>query len=106
MSHTFDAITIGLKVVGCTDSTAANYNPKAEINDGKCFDASFESCVENSLLSISLIDCSSEEAKRSLKIYTIYDGYKQAVRESNQTKIDMYSEQLADMCNAEYCKTC
>ena len=106
MSHTFDTITIGLKVAGCTDPTAANYNPKAEINDGKCFNASFENCVETLLMSISLMDCSSEEAKRALKVYAIYDGYKQAVRESNQTKIDMYSEQLANMCNAEYCETC
>tara|TARA_R110000787_G_scaffold197895_3_gene309121 strand:+ start:6732 stop:7052 length:321 start_codon:yes stop_codon:yes gene_type:complete len=106
MANTFHAITIGLKVAGCTDPTAANYNPKAEISDGNCFNSAFENCTEDLLMSASLLDCSSAEAKKALKVYALYDGYKQAVRESNQTKIDIYSKQLADMCNAEYCETC
>ena len=38
MSHTFDAITIGLKVVGCTDSTAFNYDPLANMSNETCIE--------------------------------------------------------------------
>ena len=106
MKHYFEAITIGLEEAGCTDPDAINYNPNATINTGVCFDAAFEECVYNNLFSVSLRDCSLEHTKRVLKIYAIYDGYKQAVREANQTKIDIYTEQLTNMCNAEYCESC
>jgi len=106
ISKTFDSVTVELAEAGCTDPSSANYNPNATINDGMCFNKGFENCVADMLLSISLRDCSTAEAKRALKVYAIYEGYKQAVRESNQTKINIYSQQLADMCNAEYCESC
>jgi hypothetical protein len=106
MAHTFDAITIGLKIEGCMDSTAANYNSNASIDSGICFDAAFEDCVKNLLFSVSLKDCHSDQTKRALKIYALHEGYKQAVREGNQVKINTYTQQLTDMCNAEYCESC
>ena len=104
--HTFDTITVRPVIYGCTDTTAANYNSRAAIDDGTCFDAGVEQCVKNSLFSLSLTDCDTKEAERALKIYALYDGYKQAVIEGNQTKIDMYIQKLTDMCNAEYCESC
>jgi len=106
VARTFDTVTVELAEPGCMDRNSANYNPKAQISDGICFNKVFADCVEDMLFSVNLRDCSSAEAKRALKVYAIYEGYKQAVREDNQTKIDIYSQQLADMCNAEYCTTC
>ena len=102
----FRAITIKPQEAGCMDSSAANYNPNAKIDAGMCFEGSFEQCVEDHLFSVSLRECSDEHMKRALKIYALYDGYKQAIKEKNQLKIDTYTQQLADMCNAEYCETC
>ena len=106
ISKTFDSVTVELVEAGCTDPTSANYNPKASISNGMCFNKAFENCVENMLFSINLRSCSSAEAKRALKVYAIYEGYKQAIREANQTKIDIYSQQLADICNAKHCENC
>lgn len=106
MAITFDSITIELAEAGCMDSTAANYNPNATISDGMCYSAAFESCVQALLFSVTLRDCHSDKAKRALKVYALYDAYKQAIRESNQTKVDIYTQQLANMCNAEYCESC
>tara|TARA_E500000305_G_scaffold103363_1_gene98804 strand:+ start:11139 stop:20198 length:9060 start_codon:yes stop_codon:yes gene_type:complete len=103
---TFDTITINPRIYGCTDSTAANYNIDATVDDGTCFDGAFEQCVKDALLSVSLMDCETKEAERALKLYALYDGYKQAVMENNQTKIDRYIEQLTNLCNAEHCESC
>ncbi len=102
----FKAITIGLKEAGCLDESAANYNPRATIDTGVCYDASFEQCVYDHLFSTSLQDCNDDHIKRTLKIYALYDSYKQAVKEKNQVKIDTYIKQITDMCNAEYCESC
>ena len=103
---TFDAITISPGEEGCVDPAASNYNPDATINSKICFNSEFEKCIQKMLFSVRLRDCNTTKSKQALKAYAIYEGYKQAVRESNQTKIDIYSQQLADMCNAEYCKSC
>ena len=106
MINYFEAITIGLSKAGCTDPDASNYDSKAQINTGLCFSAAFEECLYNNLFSVSLRDCHADQTKRVLKMYVIYDGYRQAIREGNQTKIDIYTEQLTNMCNAEYCESC
>ncbi len=106
MAHTFDAITILLEKSGCTDPSSQNYDPDAGISNGICFDPAFEACVKNLLFAVSLRDCHADESKRALKVYALHEGYKQAVREANQTKINIYTQQLTDMCNAEYCESC
>jgi len=106
MANYFEAITIGLGEAGCMDSSAANYNSRASINTGVCFSAAFEQCVYNSLFSVSLRECTAEHAKRILKLYAVHNAYKQSIIEGNQIKIDIYTQQLTDMCNAEYCESC
>jgi len=102
----FKAITIVLAEAGCVDESAANYNPKATIDTGVCYDASFEQCVQNHLFSVSLKECSDAHIKRTLKIYALFDSYKQSVKENNQVKIDIYTKQLTELCSSEYCESC
>ena len=101
-----DTISVEVRPFGCKDPNAYNFNPKSALDDGSCIPTTFVECVESKLFSVSLRDCSSKDAKRALKLYTIFQSYVQSVLEGNQKKIDTYSKQIADMCNAEYCETC
>tara|TARA_R100001463_G_scaffold126286_1_gene183918 strand:+ start:2626 stop:2961 length:336 start_codon:yes stop_codon:yes gene_type:complete len=104
--RSFDSLAVEPKAYGCTDGTAYNYNPNAVKDDGSCIEISFGECIENALFSITLRDCSSKEAKRALKLYTIWKAYKQSLAEGNQTKVNIYSEQIVELCNLEYCESC
>ena len=42
-------------------------------------------------------------ATEALKTKTFFDAYKEALKEKNSVKIEIYKEKLADLCN---CKTC
>ena len=44
-----EAFTLKLKIPGCTDSTAGNYNPDAGVDDGSCIDMDIMLCIENAL---------------------------------------------------------
>jgi len=103
---TFDAVTIELRKAGCTDPKAANYDVNALISSEVCYNSAFESCVENILFNVSLRDCSTSGADDALKLFAVHEGYKQAIRENNKVKIDIYSQQILDMCNAKHCATC
>lgn len=104
--RSFNSFAIEPQPYGCTNPTAYNYNPKAFKDDGSCIEVSFGDCIETALFSVTLRDCSSKEAKRVLKLYTIWKAYKQALTESNQTKINIYSEQIVELCNLEHCESC
>jgi len=101
-----EAFTLKLAVPGCTDGSAGNYNPEAEVDDGTCIELELFQCIENSLLSIDLAECHHDTAKRNLRIYTVYKMYQAALKEKNQVKIDMYKKELKEMCDAQYCESC
>jgi hypothetical protein len=99
----FEPFKIELVVPGCTDTTAANYDSNAVIDDGSCLDGVLYDCVKSALFDIDTLKCDTRENKRSLQIYTIYQSYKEAVKENNEVKIEMYGDKLTELCN---CKTC
>ena len=102
----FESFTVEPKIYGCIDETASNYNADATVNDRLCFEGKWQECVENALLSVSLQDCHSTNAKRALKMYTLWHSYRAAVLEQNDKKINIYTEQLTNLCSAEYCESC
>ena len=99
----FEPFTLELLEPGCTDSEAANYNENAGIDNGTCIDAALYDCVKDALLNIDTLQCDSRESTKALQIYTVYQSYKESLKEKNSVKIEMYKEKLADLCN---CKTC
>ena len=101
-----EAFTLKLKIPGCTDSTAGNYNPDAGVDDGSCIDMDIMLCIENALLTIDLAECHYEQANRGLRIHTVYKMYVASIAEKNQIKIDMYKKELKEMCDAQYCESC
>ena len=88
MANYFESFSIKLVHKGCTDSSAYNYDSAA---------------TERMLFSLSLDTCDSEESVKALKTKTFFDAYKEALKEKNSVKIEIYKEKLADLCN---CKTC
>ena len=98
-----EAFTLKLKIPGCTDSAAGNYNSDAEVDDGSCIDMDIFQCVESALLTINLAECHYEQANRGLKIHTVYKMYIAALKENNEVKKEMYRNKLIDLCD---CKTC
>ena len=92
-----ESFTLDFKQKGCTDSSAGNYTPGAEIDDGSCIDMELFLCAENSLLGIDLADCHHEHSKRALRIYTVYTMYQAALKENNTVKSDMYKKELKKM---------
>ena len=103
MAKILNALTIALKVKGCTDSTAANYNPDATSNDGSCFEGALKECVEERLFSVTLFDKDIKASTKALKTYIMYQSYVQSVMEKNKVKMALYKEKLVDLCN---CTTC
>ena len=99
----FEPFTLELLEPGCTDSEAANYNENAGIDNGTCIDAALYDCVKDALLNIDTLQCDSRESTKALQMYTVYQSYKESLKEKNSVKIEMYKEKLADLCN---CKTC
>jgi len=99
----FEPFKIDLVVPGCTDSTAANYDSNAVIDDGSCLDGVLYDCVKSALFDVDILQCDTRENTKSLQIYTIYQSYKEAVKENNKVKIEMYGDKLTELCN---CKTC
>ena len=99
----FEPFKIELVTPGCTDTTAANYDSNAVIDDGSCLDGVLYDCVKSALFDIDILQCDTRENTRSLQIYTIYQSYKEAVKENNEVKIEMYGDKLTELCN---CKTC
>ena len=99
----FEPFKIELAVPGCTDTTAANYDSNAGIDDGSCLDGALYDCVKSALFDIDILKCDTRENKRSLQIYTIYQSYKEAVKENNEIKIEMYGDKLKELCNCETC---
>tara|TARA_R100000152_G_C6742645_1_gene166401 strand:+ start:838 stop:1158 length:321 start_codon:yes stop_codon:yes gene_type:complete len=106
MPITFETITVRSVYAGCTDKEAPNYDPKAGFDDGSCIDKAFGECVNNSIQSLSLQDCSSEETTKYLKIFSVYQSLLEAIKEKSSYKVDMYNKKLAELCNAKYCKNC
>tara|TARA_R100001129_G_scaffold104866_1_gene71664 strand:- start:606 stop:9230 length:8625 start_codon:yes stop_codon:yes gene_type:complete len=99
----FEPFTLKLEVPGCTDSTAANYDSNAVIDDGTCVEASLYDCVKSSLFEIDNLECDSRTSARNLQIYTVYQSYQEALKEKNDIKIKMYRDKLVDLCNCETC---
>lgn len=99
----FEPFKIELVVPGCTDTTAANYDSNAGLDDGSCLDAALYDCVKSALFDIDILQCDTRENTRSLQIYTIYQSYKESVAENNEVKIEMYGDKLKDLCNCETC---
>lgn len=95
--------TLILNTPGCTDESAGNFDPRAEIDDGSCIDAALYDCAMNSILSLDLGDCNSKETVKALKLYTMYKAYLESLNKANRTKTDMYRQKLIDLCD---CKTC
>ena len=45
-----DSVFVNVKISGCTDSTAINYNPFAQCNDSKCcYIAGYRSSLQTSI---------------------------------------------------------
>tara|TARA_R110002012_G_scaffold100312_2_gene238950 strand:+ start:10278 stop:18980 length:8703 start_codon:yes stop_codon:yes gene_type:complete len=99
----FEPFTIELGTPGCTNKDSYNYNSEALIDDGSCISAAIYDCVKNALFSIDTLACDSREAKKHLKLYTVYKSYKEALSEKNTVKIKMYEEKLVELCNCETC---
>ncbi len=99
-------MTLNFSVPGCTDESAANYNPAATTDDGSCIALSFFDCYESALLSLDLKDCEDTKHKRAMKLIAVYTAYQQSLVENNQEKIKMYGDELSKLCNAEYCESC
>jgi len=99
----FEPFKIELVTPGCTDTTAANYDSNAVIDDGSCLDGVLYDCVKSALFDIDILQCDTRENTRSLQIYTIYQSYKEAVKENNEVKIEMYGDKLTELCNCETC---
>jgi hypothetical protein len=106
MPSDFTAITIDLEVSGCTEVTSHNYNPDATHDDGSCVEKVFFECVSKNLMDVTLGDCKSKKADKALKIYSYYQSLVTSIEEKNTVKVERYKEKLAELCNAEYCKTC
>ena len=102
----FDSLTVRAVSKGCTDPEAPNYDPAADIDDGCCVEKAFSECVNNSIQSLSLQDCHSEDATRYLKIFSVYQSLLGAISEKSSYKVNMYNKKLAELCNAEHCKNC
>ena len=103
---TFESITVKAVTQGCTNPEAPNYDPNASVENGSCIDKAFGECVNNSIQSLSLQDCTHEESNRYLKIFAVYQSLLEAIKEKNSYKVDMYNKKLAELCNAEHCKNC
>lgn len=101
-SH-FEPITISLVEPGCTNSEAGNYNPSAKLDDGSCVEASLYNCVKDALFNIDLLNKDVSEETKTLMMYTIYESYKESLKENNEVKKEMYRNKLIDLCD---CKTC
>tara|TARA_R110000824_G_scaffold355222_2_gene542369 strand:- start:61 stop:381 length:321 start_codon:yes stop_codon:yes gene_type:complete len=106
MATTFEALTLKLKIHGCTNSESINYDSTAEVDNGMCIDAAFTACIEDAVFNSSLKDCELDKNKRYLEVYTYYQSLLAALEEKNKIKIDMYKDKLAELCNAEYCESC
>lgn len=101
-SH-FEPITISLVEPGCTNSEAGNYNPSAKLDDGSCIEAALYNCVKDALFNIDLLNKDVSEETKTLMMYTIYESYKESLKENNEVKKEMYRNKLIDLCD---CKTC
>jgi len=101
-SH-FEPITISLVEPGCTNLEAGNYNPSAKLDDGSCVEASLYNCVKDALFNIDLLNKDVSEETKTLMMYTIYESYKESLKENNEVKKEMYRNKLIDLCD---CKTC
>ncbi len=102
----FESITINAVREGCTDPEAPNYDANASQDNGSCIDKVFGDCVNNSIQSLSLQDCTHQESTRYLKIFSVYQSLLGAIEEKNSYKVDMYNKKLAELCDSEYCKNC
>ena len=103
---TFETIKIKAVFEGCTDPEAPNYDPNASVDNGSCISKTFGDCVNNSIQSLSLQDCTHQESNRYLKIFSVYQSLLGAIGEKNSYKVDMYNKKLAELCDSEYCKNC
>ena len=99
----FEPFKIHLATPGCTDATAANYDSNADLDDGSCLSAALYDCVKSALFDIDILQCDTRENTKSLQMYTIYQSYKEAVKEKNEVKIEMYGDKLTELCNCETC---
>jgi putative ubiquitin-RnfH superfamily antitoxin RatB of RatAB toxin-antitoxin module len=103
MANSFEVLKVVLKKYGCSNPNSINYMEGVEVDDGSCIDEAFTPCIQDAVLNSTLLGCETEATDKGVDIYSTYKSLKEALKEKNSVKIEMYKEKLADLCN---CKTC